>query len=247
MFISEIGLNHKGSETRAFKMLKDLVNTDVDAITFQVVEPAFYEKIKDWGGPLSKNFYKDVIDLVHQNNKLIGFAVMDKDIISFLDSAGADFWKLLSTYVSDDILLNEMQKTNKPIFIATGISDENEIIEMSKKLKNIKFIHTQLSQDTKDANLKAIKRLRELTNKEIAFGLHCPERNILYLSTAFEPSDVFFYVKDDSQEKFPDDEHAIIIDEVDNVVKTMKKLKEALGNGIKEKMKSKLDGFTSKK
>lgn len=240
MFISEIGLNHKGKKTRALKMLKELINTDIDAITFQIVEPTFYEKTKEWGGPLSKDFYKRAIDFVHKNNKLIGFAITDKNMVSFLDSAGADFWKSLSTSISDNALLNELQKTNKPIFVSTGISNEKEIVEVSKKLKNIKFIHTQLSHKIEDTNLRAIDRLKKLTNKEIAFGLHCSEHDILYLSIAFEPSDTFFYVKDNPKEKFPDDEHAIIIDNVDNVIKTLKTLKKALGSGIKEKTGIKL-------
>lgn len=240
MFISEIGLNHKGSEAKAFKMLKDLINTDVDAITFQVLEPALYGKIKEWGKPLSKDFYKDAIDFAHKNNKLMGFAITDKNMVPFLNSAGADFWKSLSTSISDNALLEKLQRTNKLVFIATGISNESEIVKISKKLKNIKFIHTQLSQEIEDTNLRAIDRLRRLTNKKIAFGLHCSEHNVLYLSVAFKPSDIFFYVKDNSQEKFPDDEHAIIIDNVDNLVKTLKKLKKALGGGIKEKMGVKL-------
>jgi len=240
MFISEIGLNHKGSETRAFKMLRELIGTNIDAITFQVLEPTRYEKIKEWGKPLSKDFYKDAIDFAHKNNKLMGFTITDKNMIPFLDSAGADFWKSLSTSVSDNALLEKLQRTNKPIFIATGISSEGEIVKISKKLKNIKFIHTQLSQKVEDTNLKAIGRLGRLTNKEIAFGLHCSEHDVLYMSVAFEPSDIFFYVKGNSQEKFPDDEHAIIIDNVDNLVKTLKKLKKALGSGIKEKMGIKL-------
>lgn len=240
MFIAEIGLNHKGKKTRAFKMLKALINTDIDAITFQIVEPAFYEKIKKWGEPLGKDFYKHAIDFVHKNNKLIGFAITDKSMISFLDSAGTDFWKSLSTSILDNALLNELRRTNKPIFVSTGISSESEIVKISKKLKNIKFIHTQLSQKVEDTNLKAIDRLRKVTNREIAFGLHCSEHNMLYLSVAFEPSDIFFYVKDNSQEKFPDNEHAIIIDNVDNVIKTLKEFKKALGSGIKEKMRVKL-------
>ena len=240
MFISEIGLNHKGSEKRVFKMLKELVDTDVDAITFQILEPVFYEKTKEWGGSLSRNFYKDAIDFVHKNKKLIGFAIVDKNMVSFLNSAGTDFWKSLSVSILDDNLLNELQKTNKLIFVSTGISGESEIVEVSKKLKNIKLIHTQLSQKIEDANLKAIDRLRSLTNKEVAFGLHCSDIGALYLSVAFKPSDIFFYVKDNSQEKFPDDEHAIIMGNIDNVVKKLKKLKKSLGNGIKEKMKIKL-------
>jgi sialic acid synthase SpsE len=240
MLIAEIGLNHKGSEERALKMLEDLVATDIDAITFQIQDSLFYEKNKEWGGALSNNFYKDTIDFVHKKNKLIGFAIKDKSTIAFFNSAGADFWKSLSISISDDNLLNELQKTNKPIFVSTGISDDSEIIKAGKKLKNIKFVHTQLSHGAEDANLKAIAHLRALTNKEIAFGLHCSDLNVLNLSVAYEPSDILFYVKDNSQEKFPDDEHAIIIENVDNIIKELKKLEKSLGNGIKEKMEIKL-------
>ncbi len=236
MFIAEIGLNHKGSKTKAFKMLKELISTDIDAITFQILKPVFYEKTKEWGTMLNKDFYKDAIDFVHKNNKLIGFAITDKDMIDFLDLAGADFWKTLSISISDNALLNELQKTNKTIFVSTGISGEREIVKISRKLKNIKFIHTQLSQKLEDSNLRAIDRLRKVTKKEIAFGLHCVNHQALYLSVAFEPSDVFFYVKDNSNEKFPDDEHAIMINNVNNIVKMMKKFKKAVGNGIKNKI-----------
>ena len=240
MFIAEIGLNHKGSTTKAFKMLKELISTDIDAITFQIPKPLFYEKTKEWGGPLSRDFYKDAIDFVHKNNKLIGFAVQDKDMVSFLNLAGADFYKTLSTSIVYDALLNELQKTKKLIFVSTGISSESQIVKISKKLKNIKFIHTQLSQKLEDSNLRAINRLRKVTKKEIAFGLHCVNHQVLYLSVAFEPSDVFFYVKDNSNEKFPDDEHAIMIHNVNTVVNIMKKLKKAIGNGIKKNIKNKI-------
>lgn len=247
MFITEIGLNHKGSEKRAFAMLEALVATDIDAITFQIAPSAFYEKnlpadrqAKEWGAALNKDFYKDAIDFVHKNNKLIGFAIADKNMVCFLDSAGADFWKSLSISISDDALLHELQKTNKTIFVSTGISGEREIVKISKKLKNIKFIHTQLSQKLEDSNLRAIDRLRKVTKKEIAFGLHCANHQVLYLLMAFEPSDVFFYVKDNPNEKFPDNEHAIMIHNVNTVVNMMKKLKKAIGNGIKKNIKNRI-------
>ena len=57
---------------------------------------------------------------------------------------------------------------------------------------------------------------------------------------AFEPSDIFFYVKDDSTEKFPDDQHAIVISNVNNAVNMAKDLKKAIGTGIKKKVKNKI-------
>ncbi len=241
MFISEIGLNHKGNEARAFKMLKELVNTGVDAITFQIVEPVCYERIKGCGKPLSKNFYRNVTDFVHKNKKLIGFTITDKSMVSFLNIIGADFWKTVYFSISDDALQSELQKTKKLTFVSTGTSGEKEILRVNKKLKNVRFIHTQLSHRVEDVNLKAISRLKNLTNREVAFGLHCSNPYVLYLSVAFGPSDTFFYVKENSQEKYPDDQHAIIINKVNVIVKRLKILEKALGKGVKRKMEKKIE------
>ena len=161
-------------------------------------------------------------------------------MVSCLNLAGADFWKILSGSILDNALLQQLQKTKKPMFVSTGLSDEREIIKASKKLKNATLIHTQLSHNLEDSNLKAIERLRKVTSKKIAFGLHCANHQALYLSVAFEPSDIFFYVKDDSTEKFPDDQHAIVISNVNNAVNMAKDLKKAIGTGIKKKVKNKI-------
>jgi len=240
MFVAEIGLNHKGDEATAFRMLNRMVNTDLDAITFQIPQPAFYEQVKHWGGPLSKEYYEKAIDTVHKSKKLVGFAIVDKNMISFLDRCGADFWKSLSTSISDDNLQAKLKKTGKLVFVSTGISDEEEILNASKKLGNIKLIHTQLSPNVEDANLKVISRLRNLTGMEVAFGLHCSDLDVLYLSVAFNPSDYFFYVKENLHEDYPDNKHAILVDRVDEVVRKLKDLEKALGSGVKEKQENRL-------
>jgi len=236
MFIAEVGINHNGNKTKASNMLKKLVKTDIDAITLQILKPEFYRENKSYGSQLSKDFYKKAIDFVHKNNKLIGFAIADKKMVSFLNEAGADFWKILSTSILDNALIKSCIKTNKLLFVSTGVSDEAEILKVSKKFKNVKFIHTQLSQQVKDVNLRAITRLKNLTSRDIAFGLHCSNSDALFLSIAFAPSDVFFYVKDNSREKFADDEHAIVINKVGGVVKRLKSIEKALGTGVKEKV-----------
>ena len=240
MFIAEIGLNHKGSEARAWAFLKQLTATKAEAITFQIPKPEFYERVKDWGGPLQPEFYPQAIDFAHQHNKQIGFAVGDKDLIPFLNQKGADFWKLLSIYNQDPDLQTEMQNSGRLVFVSTGVSDEEEILILSKLFENIKLIHTQLSHDLEDTNLKAIGRLKDLTGKEIAFGLHCSDQDVLYLSVAFAPSDIFFYVKENAQEKYPDDQHAILIADVNKVIDKMNYLEQALGSGIKKKMASRI-------
>ncbi len=40
--IVEIGLNHLGSEERAWRMLEGVAASGADAVTFQIREPKFY-------------------------------------------------------------------------------------------------------------------------------------------------------------------------------------------------------------
>tara|TARA_Y100000590_G_C15646776_1_gene987178 strand:- start:366 stop:1094 length:729 start_codon:yes stop_codon:yes gene_type:complete len=242
MFVAEIGINHKGDKQRAFAMLEQLVNTNVDAVTFQIPRPEFYSKNKKWGDPLDIEFYVKAIDFVHNKNKKIGFATGVENIIPYLDKNGADFWKFLSVHISIDGLCNAFKKTNKLILISTGVSDEKEILNVVKQLKdsNIRLIHTQLSNAIEDTNLKAIKRLREITNKEISFGLHCSEYEVLFAAISFEPTDIIFYVKDNKSEEFPDGDHAIVIDQVDKLIEKLNGTKKALGSGIKNKIHSQL-------
>lgn len=229
MIVAEIGINHKGSETKALKMLKALIDTKVNAVTFQIPRRAFYAKVKKYGGPLRTVFYKKAIHMAHKGNKLIGFAIQDIAMISVLNRCGANFWKTVSGDITDNKLQAELQKTRKLTFISTGLSGENDILKVSKRYRNIKFIHTRLSPDASDVNLSAIKRIRELTGKNTAFGLHSALHEVLYLALAFGPSDIFFYVKDNKHEKYPDDKHAFVINEVDKVIGNLEKLKKAIG------------------
>ena len=60
MIIAEIGLNHLGNPNLADKYLDSLLNTEVDAITFQIRENDFYDnppspEMKNY--KLSRDYY----------------------------------------------------------------------------------------------------------------------------------------------------------------------------------------------
>jgi hypothetical protein len=63
------------------------------------------------------------------------------------------------------------------------------------------------------------------------------------MSLCYSPSDILFYVKDGNSHwpvKYPDDEHAIALNDVQTVVNNLKILKHAIGTGIKTKIKNKI-------
>ncbi|MFH0875116.1 MAG: N-acetylneuraminate synthase family protein [archaeon] len=236
MIIAEIGLNHLGSEKNAYYLLESLLKLEIEAITFQIREKAFYDGSKPHKIPLPEEFYSKTVKLCKKHHKKIGIAISDINMVDFFNELDIDFWKTLSWDILNYELQNKLQKTNKLVFLSTGISDYDDIITANNHFSNCCFIHTQLTHSINEANLKAIQLMKKYTGKNIAYGLHCNNSNVLYACISYEPSDIFFYVKPNESEKYPDDSHAILLDNVNAIVQNIKLIQTSLGDGKKIKM-----------
>ena len=56
-FIGEIGVNHLGEKDLAFKMVKKLASSGVDAISMQVLDKKDYDNKKPWRRRIEKKSY----------------------------------------------------------------------------------------------------------------------------------------------------------------------------------------------
>ena len=234
--IAEIGLNHLGSEERAERMLEGILASSVDALTFQIREATFYKPDDPSRRRLSEGFYRQAIKDVHEKGRRLGIAICDESVIPLFDSLGVDFWKTLSWDLKNRSLNARLQATDKTVFMSTGLSSMEDIIEVSQKWKLVTLIHTQLSQKIEDVNLKAIHTIREQTHMPVAFGLHCSNHEVLKLAIGFEPQALFFYVKEQGCSGLFDDEHAIPMGQVGELADTLKALMSAMGTGTKNAM-----------
>jgi len=231
--IAEIGLNHCGSEERAQNLLQALLNTSVDAVTFQIRELEFYDQTHPRKRQLSDEYYQNAVRLAHKHHKLIGFAIAQPEKVRFLDKIGTNFWKTLSWDLTNEKLLNMLHDTEKKVYVSTGISGMDDIMKVNQKMQNIEFIHTQLTDAVKDVNGRAVETIRQATGREVAFGLHCRDHDVMFVVLGFYPSSIFFYVKDDTEEEHPDDVHALSIGRIDATVSRLKKLMICVGDGSK--------------
>ena len=245
MIICEIGINHLGSELRATKMMDQILKTNVDAVTFQIPSQEFIKGFKIKTKELNLDFYKKIIKKFHKKKKKIGFAISNEYLIGQLNTLGCDFWKILSRDFYNKNIITKIKKTNKKTFISTGFSSMDEIKKFSNSFgKNGYYIHTSLSHKYEDINLNAIPEMKKNINKNrIAFGLHSPDVKILYYAQIYNPESFFFYVKTDENIKFPDNEHAIKINEINSIINNLKLIKISLGEGRKQKifLKDKFD------
>jgi len=80
--------------------------------------------------------------------------------------------------------------------------------------------------------------LREKFSLPVAFGNHSKNLNVIFASLAFEPSDIFFYVKGDKEGTYPDDAHSVPLNNCKIFINDLHEVNAALGKGIKMKMEN---------
>ena len=243
MLICEIGLNHLGSTKWSDVMLHNILDSEIDAVTFQIRENKFYENgfafLK-----LEKDYYRNAAKKTKNKAKKFGVALSNLDYLSFFEELGTDFYKILSKDVTNlDFLQNFRQKTSKDIYLSTGTASEKDISKALEILgKETTLIHTQLTNDVDQVNLKAIFTMKSKFKTPVAFGNHCDNFNILYTCLGYEPSDIFFYVKGSDEFGYPDDKHSVPLNRINEVASNIKCLSASLGDGIKKEMKNTIEG-----
>ena len=244
MIIAELGLNHLGNPDLAESYISVLSTCNVDGISFQVREKEYYEKDDKKHLNLSNKNYIDFSKSIKESNKKFGVAIADIEKIDFFESINTDFYKIIRNDLTNTTLVKKILSTGKKVIVSTGLSSEKDIdlfLFQFGEFKNFVLNHTQLSYEEKDCNLKAISSLREKYNVPISFGSHCSNINVLYMSLCFDPSDILFYVKLDNKIKYPDDKHAVILDDCLSFTNNIKKLQSALGSGKKTKLTNKIN------
>jgi sialic acid synthase SpsE len=218
-------------------MLAETLRASVDAVTFQVREPRFYQAPETSHLRLPRKFFGEAAEMIHGAGRSFGIAICDQAMIGPLDGIGVDFWKTLSWDFRNEELRAALRATGKPVCYSTGVSGMQEVLDGSKGLQNAVLIHTQLSQNIGEVNLKAIQTMGRETGLPVAFGLHCHNLEVLKLALAFEPHSIFFYVKMNGLAA-GDDEHAVPVERLAETVGGLRELMAAVGTGIKTGMET---------
>ena len=243
-------MNHMGDMAYADEYLESLRAARPDGLTFQVREKAYYEKQKPEESPLlSDDYYRTAAQRTKDTGIEFGVAVCEAERVPFFEDIGTDFYKILSKDIGNQDLVAAALSTGKPVYISTGMSSEEEIGLFLTGLgasvpQNLSLIHTQLSYEDADTNLRAIARLQEHFGVPVAFGSHSTDVHALYASLGFSPSALFFYVKGARPIKHKDESHAILLSQCAEVVAEIRRLETMFGDGIKKEMENRIKART---
>jgi sialic acid synthase SpsE len=243
--VTEIGMNHMGEAAYADAYVKALIDARPDGITFQVREKAYYAKQKPGESPyLAAECYRSAAKRLQEAGIQFGVGLCDLEEVPFFAEIGTDFYKILSKDIGNRQLVAAVSATGKPIFVSTGMSDEDEIASFLSSTSNfssqVSLIHTQLSYEDADTNLRAIARLRERFHVPVAFGSHSTDTNALYAALGFDPAALFFYVKGDRPIQHKDEDHAVVLSKTPGLIHNIRRLETMLGDGVKKKMSNRI-------
>jgi N,N'-diacetyllegionaminate synthase len=242
MKIIEIGHNHMGSLEEGEKLVNNICQTSCDAVSVQFREDLFYEENLNFTMPL--DFYERSSKKIKKSNKKFGVAISNIEMIDFFNKLNPSFYKLLSKDLEDhNFLESASKKIEGKVYLSTGMSSYKKIEEALEILgPEVTLIHTSMSDDLADVNLKAIQSMKESFNVEVAYGNHCKNLNAIYAALSFNPNDIFLYAKNSKKLNYPDNHHAIQTDHLENFLKSICEIEKTIGDGIKHKITKGIKG-----
>ena len=226
MIVAEVGLNHLGSIKRLKKFISVINKSDIDAITFQIIKKDFFIK-----NGLIKYYInkKKILNIIFKHTKKkVGLVVeeVDSDLEKFKKKIS--FFKVLGSQAHDLFLINSILKISKNVYISNkNITKKtnSKLLNLVKTNKFIKLIHTQHRTEEKYSRLYEIALSSKITGKKTSFGLHCHNKNMILLSIFYNPESIFFYVKGNDNNNYPDNLWAIQLNDIENLVNDIKLFK----------------------
>jgi len=259
--IAEAGVNHNGSFVLAKQMVDVAKETGVDYIKFQTFIPEnlvskFAEKAdyqKEITGAeesqlqmlkkltLTKDNFRDLKQYCQKVG--IGFlsTPFDLESIDFLETFEMDLWKIPSGEVTNLPYLEKIAKTGRKVIMSTGmceiqeIKDAIEILE-SNGTKEIILLHcnTQYPTPYEHVNLSAIRTIKEMTGKEVGYSDHTKGIEIPIAAAAMGATIIEKHFTLDKEMEGPDHKASLNPHELKEMVKAIRHIEVAVGDGVKE-------------
>ena len=267
--VAEAGVNHNGSIDLAKKLIDVASATGVDAVKFQTfkaenlatknAKKANYQKnttdqkenqfsmLKKL--ELSKEMHLELIN--YSKNKSIKFlsSPFDHDSIELLKDLGLEVFKIPSGEITNLPYLRHIGKLNKKIILSTGMSNMDEVknaldilVDSGTKKNNIIILHANTEYPTpmEDVNLRAMVTIGEELNVGFGYSDHTLGIEVDIAAVAMGASCIEKHFTLDCNMEGPDHKASLEPDQLREMVKAIRNIELALGNGIKKPSKSEL-------
>jgi len=258
--MADVGANHNGNLALAKEFIRIGADIGLDCIKFQsfVVDKYHAKRITVNGKMIdnpkySMNLPVEMPEWWHPELKAfadeLGILMMstsdDVDTVGMLDKLGVPAHKLSSQDLIFHPLIEAMAKTRKPLVISTGLANFGMIedaLEICKNTgnENVVLLHcvSCYPSEFSEMNLKAIKTMKEAFQIPVGFSDHTLGKDVETVcavgAVGLGACMIEKHITMDRKQDGIDHHFAMEVEEFERLVKQIRKLEEALGNGKKE-------------
>lgn len=253
--IAEIGINHDGNIDQAKEMILSARDAGADAVKFQSFTAEGMVSRKQM--PELFDLYKSV-ELSEDDHKVlkeyakgIGItflsSVFDTDRLDFLSSIDLPAFKIASSELTNEPLLEAAAKAGKPIILSSGQGTTEEVETAVRVIRENGNENLALLQCTslyptapEDVNLRTIKTLAEKFSLPVGFSDHTTGYDIAVASVAAGALIIEKHFTTDNNLPGPD--HKLSLEKKDFalMVKSIRRVTAALGSAEKAPVKSEM-------
>ncbi|MFQ5456526.1 MAG: N-acetylneuraminate synthase [Nitrospirota bacterium] len=260
--IAEAGVNHNGSVETARKMVDAAIDSGADAVKFQTFNAvkmisrfapkAEYQKKTTAADEsqlsmvkrleIDKNGYKMLIDYCNEKGIIFISSPFDLESIDMLDELGLAIFKIPSGEITNLPYLRKVGSLNKRIIMSTGMADLGEIedaldiiTEAGTKREDITVLHcnTEYPTPMDDVNLTAMLTIKEAMKVIIGYSDHTSGIEVPIAAAALGATVIEKHFTLDKDDEGPDSQASIEPDELQAMVRAIRGIEKALGDGIK--------------
>jgi len=266
--IAEAGVNHNGSIELAKKLIDVAVDAKVDAVKFQTFKASslvskdakkaeYQSKNMDDGDNSQYNMlkkleldvqtHKELISYCNSKNIMFLSTPFDHDSIELLNDLGLEIFKIPSGEITNLPYLRHIGSLKKQVILSTGMADMGEIedaldvlVEAGTKKENITVLHANTMYPTpmEDVNLKAMQTIGNTFDVSYGYSDHTLGIEVDIAAVAMGASCIEKHFTLDKTMQGPDHKASLEPDELKAMIKAIRNIELALGDGIKKPSKS---------
>ncbi len=258
IIIAEAGVNHNGNMDLAKQLIDKAKEAGADFVKFQTAvdctskyaPKAEYQKRETGADETQLQMALKLRLKLEQHYELfeyckkVGIAYLstafDIESVKFLDSLDLPFWKIPSGEITNLPYLIEIAKTKKPVVMSTGMAEISEIAEAMKILKDngtsditLLQCHTDYPTAMDKVNLRVMNTLRETFGVPVGLSDHSVGIEVPIAAVAMGATVIEKHFTLDRNMVGPDHKASIEPDELKAMVKAIRNIEIALGDGIK--------------
>ncbi|MBI3124928.1 MAG: N-acetylneuraminate synthase family protein [Ignavibacteriales bacterium] len=255
--IAEIGINHNGSIEIAKKLIEGAVKSGCNAVKFQKRTPELCVPKDQWDieretpwGRISYIEYRRKVEFGFEEYlEIDGFckekgiewfaSPWDEEAVAFLEKFKRPMYKLSSASLTDGNLLKRVKDTGRPIMLSTGMSTIEEVQAAVSFLGNENILLAQSTSTypcaVEELNLRVIQTYQELfPNIPIGYSGHETGLAPTLAAVALGASFIERHITIDRAMWGTDQAASVEIVGLQRLVKDIRDIEKALGDGIKK-------------